>query len=119
MTLLVALGGAVGAVLRFVVDGAVQARTQSPFPWGILLVNVAGSLSLGLLVGAAQRGWLGGEASAFLAIGVCGALTTYSTFALDTHALIRHGRRWLALANVVASVLLCLGAAWLGLALVT
>jgi CrcB protein len=114
--LLVALGGALGAPLRYLADRAVQSRHDADFPWGTFAVNVVGCLALGLLTGAA----LGSGAEhlrAFLGTGLCGALTTYSTFSYETLRLAERGRGVLAAANVAASVLAGLGAAATGLAL--
>ncbi|MGW4502244.1 fluoride efflux transporter CrcB [Micromonospora sp. NPDC004336] len=111
--LLIALGAAVGAPLRYLADRAVQARLGSAFPWGTLTVNVVGSLLLGLLVGLP----VGPAAGALLGTGFCGALTTYSTFGYETVRLARRGRRLLALANVLASVAAGLAAAGIGFAL--
>jgi CrcB protein len=109
--LLVALGGALGAPLRYLVDRAVQARHDSVYPWGTFAANVAGSLALGLVAGFSSAAY------AFLGIGFCGALTTYSTFSYETLRLLDEGSRFYALANVVAGVLAGLGAMFLGLAL--
>ncbi|MEU9510499.1 fluoride efflux transporter CrcB [Micromonospora sp. NPDC048170] len=111
--LLIALGAAVGAPLRYLTDRAVQARLGSAFPWGTLTVNVVGSLLLGLLVGLP----VGPAVSALLGTGLCGALTTYSTFGYETLRLARRGRRFLALANALASVAAGLAAAGAGLTL--
>jgi fluoride exporter len=108
---LVALGAAVGAPLRYLTDRAVQSRHQSTFPWGTLTVNVAGSLVLGLLAGLPA----GFAVTALLGTGFCGALTTYSTFSFESVALLRRRLYWQALANVVASTLAGLGAALLGI----
>ncbi|MFI6240145.1 fluoride efflux transporter CrcB [Micromonospora sp. NPDC050795] len=111
--LLIALGAAVGAPLRYLTDRAVQSRHGSAFPWGTLLVNVAGSLLLGVLVG-----WPAGPAvNALLGTGFCGALTTYSTFSYETLRLTTDGHRLLALANVLGSVAAGLAAATTGYAL--
>ncbi|MFC7219609.1 fluoride efflux transporter CrcB [Streptomyces polyrhachis] len=108
--LLVLAGAAVGAPLRYLADRAVQARHDSPFPWGTLAVNAAGSLLLGVLTGAAVTG----AASALLATGLCGAFTTYSTFSYETLRLAESGRRPLAVANVAVSLLVGLGAVVVG-----
>ena len=106
--LLVALGAAVGAPLRYLTDRAL--RSRSDFPLGTLAVNVAGSLLLGVLVGLpVPSPW-----SALLGTGFCGALTTYSTFSWETLALARRGARPAAVAYVLVSVLAGLGAAHLG-----
>ena len=104
--LLVALGAAIGAPLRYLTDRFIRARTGPGFPWGTLAVNVTGSLVLGFVLGIpAGPGW-----TALIGTGFCGALTTYSTFAYETLRLPR--RR--ALANVAVSILAGLGAAYLG-----
>lgn len=110
--LLVALGAAVGAPLRYLVDRAVQGRHDSLFPWGTFTVNVAGSLILGLLVGGANA--VPGGLMQLLGTGLCGALTTYSTFGFETIRLIEDRAWFYAAANVVASVVAGLGAAFLG-----
>ncbi|MEV6814538.1 fluoride efflux transporter CrcB [Micromonospora sp. NPDC051296] len=112
--LLVALGAAVGAPLRYLVDRAVQARHDSAFPWGTLVVNVAGCLLLGVLVGGATAGALPGSLVTLLGTGLCGALTTYSTFGYETVRLFEQGVRLGALLNVAASVAAGLGAAFAG-----
>ena len=108
--LLVALGAAIGAPLRYLTDRAVQARHDSAFPWGTLTVNVAGSLLLGFLAGLPA----GPAVLTFAGTGFCGALTTYSTFSYETLRLAQTGARVSALANVVASLVAGLGAAALG-----
>ncbi|MBA2555551.1 MAG: fluoride efflux transporter CrcB [Geodermatophilaceae bacterium] len=109
---LVALGAALGAPLRYLIERAVRARVRSQFPAGILLVNVLGSLILGVLTGLlASPHW-----QALLGVGLCGALTTYSAFALDTVVLAEGRERLLALSYVLASLVAGLAAALVGLA---
>jgi len=115
--LLVALGGAVGAPLRFLVDRWVQIRTDSVFPWGTLTVNVTGSFVLGALLGAAAGGGVPDGVVAAVGIGLCGAFTTYSTFGYETIRLATDGARRIALANALVSVAAGLTAAWLGVLL--
>jgi CrcB protein len=111
-----AVAGALGAVLRYVVGRLVQRQSRSAFPLGILVVNLAGSLVLGILVASALHH---GVSSAWLTVagtGLIGAYTTFSTFAFDAVRLAE-GDRWrLALLNVTLSIGLGLGAAALGLA---
>jgi fluoride exporter len=111
--LLVALGAAVGAPLRYVTDRTIQARHDSIFPWGTFTVNIAGSLVLGLITGLP----VGSAVAALVGPGFCGALTTYSTFSYETLRLVQDGARWYALVNVVGSVLAGLSAAYCGLLL--
>ncbi|GAA1500898.1 fluoride efflux transporter CrcB [Kitasatospora kazusensis] len=115
--LLVIIGAAVGAPLRYLTDRAVQARHDTVFPWGTFTVNVVGSLILGLLTGAVAAGAAGPHLQLLLGTGLCGALTTYSTFGYETLRLAETGARLLAVANVVASLAAGLGAAYLGTAL--
>ncbi|CAL9641620.1 fluoride efflux transporter CrcB [Streptomyces sp. Tu 3180] len=115
--LYVVLGAMVGAPLRYLTDRAVQSRHDSVFPWGTFTVNVAGSLVLGLLTGAAAAGAADPRLQSLLGTGLCGALTTYSTFSYETLRLAETGARGYAGANVAASVAAGLGAAFAGVAL--
>lgn len=111
--LLIALGAALGAPLRYLTDRAVQARHDSPFPWGTLTVNVVGSLLLGAVAAVPAAP----AVTALVGTGFCGALTTWSTLSYETLRLTREGARFHALANASASVVAGLGAASLGYAL--
>lgn len=115
--LLVVAGAVVGAPLRYVTDRAVQSRHGSLFPWGTFLVNVAGSLILGLVTGAAVAGAASPHLQLLLGTGLCGALTTYSTFSYETMRLVEEGAGIQALANVLGSAMAGLGAAFAGAAL--
>ncbi|MFJ4920293.1 fluoride efflux transporter CrcB [Streptomyces sp. NPDC088725] len=115
--LLVAAGGAVGAPLRYLTDRAVQARHDTVFPWGTFTVNVIGSLILGLVTGAALSGSSGHHLQLLLGTGLCGALTTYSTFSYETLRLAETGARAFAAANVLASIGVGMGAVYAGYAL--
>ena len=103
--LLVAAGAAVGAPLRYLVDRRLQARHRH-LPWGTLLVNVAGSLLAGAVAaGVTARGaadWL----LPLVAVGFCGALTTFSTFAYETVTLVEDGAHGRAVVNLVVSAVL-------------
>ena len=112
--LLVVAGAMVGAPLRYLTDRAVQSRHDSVFPWGTFVVNVTGSLILGLLTGAVAEGAAGSSLQLLLGTGLCGALTTYSTFSYETLRLTETGAGLYAAANVVASVTAGLGAAFAG-----
>ncbi|MEU1039456.1 fluoride efflux transporter CrcB [Streptomyces sp. NPDC005551] len=115
--LLVIAGGMVGAPLRYLTDRAVQSRHDTVLPWGTFTVNTAGCLILGLLTGATAAGAATSHLQLLLGTGLCGALTTYSTFSYETLRLAEDGARLHAAANVVASVVTGLGAAFAGAAL--
>ncbi|MEH0542044.1 fluoride efflux transporter CrcB [Streptomyces sp. B21-105] len=112
--LVVVAGGMIGAPLRYLTDRVVQSRHDSVFPWGTFVVNVVGCLVLGTLTGAAA---VGPDLRLFLGTGLCGALTTYSTFSYETLRLTETGAGLQAAANAVGSVLVGLGAAFAGVAL--
>ena len=120
---LIALGGFVGGLTRYWLSGAVGRAFGEAFPWGILIVNVSGALCIGVLAGLLlPSGDLQGDAAslwAALVVGVLGSYTTVSSFSLQTLAFLRAGDSRRALANVVLSVALCLGAAALGYSLGT
>ncbi|GAA2079166.1 fluoride efflux transporter CrcB [Streptomyces albiaxialis] len=113
--LLVLAGAAVGAPLRFLTDRAVQRRHDTVFPWGTFAVNVLGCLVLGTLTGAAAAGAASSHVSLALGTGLCGALTTYSTFSYETLRLAEGGARFFAAVNAVASVVAGLGAVLVGI----
>ena len=106
----IALLGGVGAVGRFLLDGAVSARTGRRFPYGTLAVNLSGAFVLGLLTGAA----LGGDGLRLLGTGLLGAYTTFSTWALEAHRQAEDGRGRGAWANLGVSLVLGLAFAWAG-----
>jgi CrcB protein len=115
---LLVIGGAmVGAPLRYLTDRAVQSRHDSVFPWGTFAVNVTGCLILGLLTGAVAAGAASSHLQLLLGTGLCGALTTYSTFSYETLRLTETGAGLYALANIVGGVTAGLGAAFLGISI--
>ncbi len=114
--LLVVAGAMVGAPLRFLTDRWVQARHDTVFPWGTFVVNTAGSLILGLLTGAAAAGAASSHVQLLIGTGLCGALTTYSTFSYETFRLAADGARGYAALNVAAGVPAGLAAAFTGAA---
>jgi CrcB protein len=121
MIWLVALGGALGSVSRFLLGPAIQRALGftypfGTFPFGTLFINVAGSLIVGIVAGlATDGGTLSPEARTFLAIGFCGGFTTFSTFGLETVVLLEAGQVGRAGAYIIASVALSVTAAFLGL----
>lgn len=109
--LLVAVGAAVGAPLRYALDRVVRRRLGTYLPWGILVVNVLGSLALGVITHAVAAGAWSADASALLGTGVCGGFTTFSTLCLDTWQLVENGTTPRAAANLTVSLLAGLTAA--------
>lgn len=90
--LIVALGGGVGSVARYLLSFYIQKGTDGTFPWGTFIVNILGSLIIGLLYGLSERGNLmSTELRLLLAVGLCGGFTTFSTFANENFILIRGG----------------------------
>jgi CrcB protein len=111
---LVLLGGAVGAPLRYLTDLVVQARHDTVFPWGTLTVNVFGSLLLGGLASGVSNAGAPAWLLSLAGTGFCGALTTFSTFGFETVRLVEDGSWVEALMNVAASVGLGLAAVTAG-----
>jgi CrcB protein len=117
ITLAVALAAGVGAVVRYVLDQVVQHRTGSEFPYGTLLVNISGSLLLGLVTGWSLRHGLPSTATVVIGVGFAGGYTTLSTWAWESLALAETGKLLQAGANVVGSFAVGLAAAGAGLGL--
>jgi fluoride exporter len=117
--LAVALGGALGSVARYLLVLQMTRWLGPVFPWGTLAVNVIGGLVIGLLAEAMALKWsVAPEAKLFLITGILGGFTTFSAFSLEVVALVQRGAVGAALTYVVASVVLSVGAVFLGLALV-
>ena len=116
--LIVFIGGGLGAMARHGV-GALSLRWWgSGFPSGTLLVNLVGSLAMGMLVEHfALRGGVPATARLFLTVGVLGGFTTFSAFGVETVALLRKGEVLVAGLNVAGSVAVALAALWLGMAI--
>jgi len=102
--------GGLGAVGRFLLDGAVAARAGRDFPYGTLVVNVSGAFVLGVLVGAAVEG----DAERLSANGLVGAFTTFSTWAFESHRLAEDGQLRLGILNFAVSLVLGIAAVWAG-----
>lgn len=113
----IATGGALGAVLRFLVSSGVYQWLGRGFPYGTLAVNIIGSFLLGLLTEGLviQRIALGVDYRAAILIGFIGAFTTFSTFSLETLYLLEQGQTVKALGNIFISITTCLLAVWVGL----
>ncbi len=115
----VAIGGAFGAILRFLISTGVYQWLGRDFPYGTLTVNIIGSFLIGLMTEALilQRIALTMEYRSAILVGLFGSLTTFSTFSLETFYLMEQGQLLKAFLNVVISVFVCILAVWIGLAL--
>ena len=111
----VGLGGFLGAVSRFLLADLVQGAAGNRFPYGTLAVNVVGCAVIGAVTALAEtRGGLSDGLRLFLVVGLLGGFTTFSAFGNETLALLRAGEGGPAAANVLANVLLAIGAVWVG-----
>jgi CrcB protein len=117
--LAVALGGALGSLLRYGVASAIQTPAAAGFPWGIFVVNVTGGFLMGVIVelGALKLS-LAPELRAFLTVGILGGYTTFSTFSLDSVLLLQRGAYASAALYIVGSTMLSIAALFGGLTLV-
>jgi CrcB protein len=118
VALAVGLAGALGAVARFLTDGAVQDRTNGAFPFGTFTVNCVGSLILGVVTGLAWYHGLGGRAHAVIGVGFCGAFTTWSSVTWETVRLTEEGLGRQAVVSMLGGVAAALATAALGIVVV-
>jgi CrcB protein len=117
-TLAIAVGGALGALGRYWVSNGIHALLGRGFPYGTLVVNLLGSLAMGwLYVLLVERLNVTPEVRGAIMVGFLGAFTTFSTFSLETLALLEQGDHWKAGLNIVLSVAACIAAAWAGIVL--
>ena len=117
--LAVALGGALGSVARYLVGIGSGRLFGLGFPWGTLIINIAGSFLIGVFAELFALKWdLPQPGRVFLTVGICGGFTTFSTFSLDTYVLMERGEFWPAAAYIVGSVVLSIGALVAGLHLI-
>ena len=113
--LLLALGGGVGAGVRFWVDGLIRSRLKTAYPWATTIINVSGSLVLGFLTGLTTVHLVSGDLSLILGTGFLGGYTTFSTASYETVQLLKQNRLGFAFASAVGMVVACVAAAGLGL----
>lgn len=114
-TLAIAAGGAIGALMRFWMSNGIYTLLGRGFPYGTLAVNVLGSLLMGFLyILMIERLPDGGEWRGFALVGLLGAFTTFSTFSIETLNLLEQADYAKAFANMLISVLACVGAAFVG-----
>lgn len=122
LSLLIALGGAVGSTLRYLSDQVVARRTARcgagsrwrSLPWATFVINVCGSLVLGAVTGAAHAGSITASSKLILGVGICGGYTTFSTHMVDTLRLVEERRLFQAALNVIATLVVCAMAAAIG-----
>ena len=110
--LLAFVGGAIGSVWRYSLSGWVAQRIGETLPVGTLVVNLTGSLLIGFVANYARSDLhreFADIVRVFVAVGICGGLTTFSSFILQTFHLLREKRFWIALANTLLSTVLCIG----------
>lgn len=115
--LAVCLAGGLGAALRFVVDGVIRHRTSGSYPLATMIINVSGSLVLGLLIGLVLGGVLTPGWQLIIGTGMMGGYTTFSTASYETFRLLEERRWWAAAMNGIGMLVLCTAAAAGGYAL--
>ena len=116
----IAIGSALGGVSRFWLSGVVARAFGETFPWGTLIVNVTGSFLIGVIAALTVpdgRVFIGSTARLAIMAGFLGGYTTFSSFSLQTLALMQDGEWWFAAANILLSVIVCMLAVWAGFAL--
>jgi len=114
----VAIGGAGGAMMRWLMASGIQRLAGGPFPWGTFAVNAIGSFLLGFLfVWLIERSTVSELVRLALTVGFLGAFTTFSTYSLESIRLLQEGALTLAFGNVIGQVLVCLTLTWLGIQL--
>lgn len=114
LLLLIGAGSFIGGILRYLTAQWVQGKFLSAFPFGTLVVNIAGCLAIGLVFGLSERTNMGAEWRLFLATGVCGGFTTFSAFSNETFGLLRDGQYVYALIYITFSVFFGLMATFFG-----
>ncbi|HEX7826338.1 MAG TPA: fluoride efflux transporter CrcB [Mycobacterium sp.] len=116
IVMLTLIAGAAGAVARFMVDATIKQRWRSPFPLATVVINVTGSLLLGMLAGIVLFHGASSTWQTVVGTGFCGGYTTFSTASFETVRLVQQDRRALALLNAIGSLVASVGACAVGLA---
>ena len=116
--LLVGLGSFIGGIGRYLTTLLVQNRFLSTFPYGTMVVNIMGCFMIGVIYGISDRGSMPAEWRIFLATGIMGGFTTFSSFSNDTVSMLRDGQYWPAFSYVAISLLIGLAATFSGISLI-
>ena len=117
--LIVGAGGFIGSVMRYLVQLFVEKGVSSTFPWGTFIANITGSFIIGIVFALAQKGnLLSAEWRLFLAVGICGGFTTFSSFAYNNLTMLKEQAYGQFIWNVGGSLILGLLAVYLGMVLV-
>jgi fluoride exporter len=116
--LLIGSGGFIGSIARYGLQQLIHKIVSTTFPLGILLVNLLGCFAIGLIYGMASKsGWITADWKAFLAIGICGGFTTFSSFSFDNIKLLQSGEIFQAFLYIAASLVIGLFMTWIGILL--
>lgn len=115
---LVGIGGAIGSILRYLAATGIQNKFLSAFPYGTMCVNISGCFIIGLVYALAERNNISPEWRVFLATGICGGYTTFSTFSYESLSLVREGELFYAALYISVSVIAGISAAFLPLFLI-
>lgn len=115
---MIALGGAIGSVLRYWCSSAAYRLMGTAFPWGTTAVNLIGSFVIGVLWAAFEKAATGTVARSFVFIGILGGFTTFSSFTLENFNLLRDGQVRTVLVNVLISNIVGIALVFVGYALI-
>ncbi|MEO6220412.1 MAG: fluoride efflux transporter CrcB [Ginsengibacter sp.] len=114
----VGIGSFIGGISRYLLSQLIQNKFPSAFPFGTLSVNIIGCFIIGLMFGFNERNYISMEWYLFLVMGILGGFTTFSSFSIETIALIRNGQHWLALSYVSSSIFIGLLATFAGISVI-
>lgn len=115
---LVGIGGAIGSIMRYLASSGIQNKFLSAFPYGTLCVNISGCFLIGIIYALAERTNFSPEWRFFLATGICGGYTTFSTFSYESLSLLRDGELFYATTYITSSVVLGILATFLPIILI-
>ena len=110
---LVGIGGAIGSIMRYLTATGIQSKFLSTFPFGTMCVNISGCFLIGLIYAFAERNNIGPEWRLFLATGICGGYTTFSSFSIESLSLLSEGKVFYGITYISASVVLSLTATFI------